>query len=92
MEARPIDSKMLTRRCVVARLQDVTMPKFRDLMSNNAGALLVLLPQDLSQLSPEEREVLSFSVETFKMKEKDLPCFGLVFTACSVLGTLLALT
>ena len=41
------------------------MPKFRDLMSNNAGALLVLLPQDLSQLSPEEREVLSFSVETF---------------------------
>ena len=71
------------------------MPKFRDLMSNNAGALLVLLPQDLSQLSPEEREVLSFSVETFisfKMKEKDLPCFGLVFTACSVLGTLLALT
>ena len=66
MEARPIDSKMLTRRCVVARLQDVTMPKFRDLMSNNAGALLVLLPQDLSQLSPEEREVLSFLVETFK--------------------------
>ena len=43
------------------------MPKFRDLMSNNAGALLVLLPQDLSQLSPEEREVLSFSVETFKL-------------------------
>ena len=25
------------------------------------------------------------------MKEKDLPCFGLVFTACSVLGRLLAL-
>jgi hypothetical protein len=57
MEARPIDAKMLTRRCVVARLQEVTMPKFRDLVTNNAGGLLVLLPPDLSKLSAEEREV-----------------------------------
>lgn len=57
MEARPIDSKMLTRRCVVARLRDLTMPKFRDIMTQNAGALLVLLPKKFPQLSHEEKEV-----------------------------------
>ena len=57
MEARSIDSKMLTRRCAVAKLQDVTMPKYRDLMTQNAGALLVILPNNLTSLSPEEKQV-----------------------------------
>lgn len=58
VEARPIDSKMLTRRCVVARLRDVTVPKFRDLMAQNAGALLVLLPKTFLDLTAEEEEVM----------------------------------
>ncbi|XP_005090447.1 nicalin-1 [Aplysia californica] len=58
MEARSIDCKMLTRRCAVAKLQDVTMPKYRDLMTQNAGALLVILPQNLGNLSAEERQHL----------------------------------
>lgn len=62
MEARAIDSKMLTRRCAVARLQDVTMPKYRELMNQNAGALLVILPENLTLLSLEERQVRSFTV------------------------------
>lgn len=60
VEARPIDSKMLTRRCVVARLRDVTVPKFRDLMAQNAGALLVLLPKTFLDLTAEEEEVMLF--------------------------------
>ncbi|XP_070210935.1 BOS complex subunit NCLN-like [Littorina saxatilis] len=75
MEARPIDSKMLTRRCVVARLRDVTMPKFRDLVTNNAGALLVLLPQDLSKLSAEEREHLQSLERDLMQEETSLPVY-----------------
>ena len=58
MEARSIDCKMLTRRCAVAKLQDVTMPKYRDLMTQNAGALLVILPQDMASLPDEEKQVI----------------------------------
>ena len=57
MEVRPMDAKMLTRRCVVAQLREVTMPKFRDLLTQNAGALLVLLPEVLSDLTEEEKKV-----------------------------------
>ncbi|KAL8588571.1 hypothetical protein ACOMHN_059525 [Nucella lapillus] len=75
MEARPIDSKMVTRRCVVARLRDVTMPKYRDLATNNAGALLVLLPQDLAQLSSEEQEHLQSLERDLMQEETSVPVF-----------------
>ncbi|GFO13534.1 nicalin [Plakobranchus ocellatus] len=69
MEARSIDSKMLTRRCAVAKLQDVTMPKYRDLMTQNAGALLVILPNNLTSLLPEEKQHLQ-SLEYELMQEQ----------------------
>lgn len=75
MEARPIDAKMLTRRCVVARLRDVTMPKFRDLLTQNAGALLILLPEKLSDLSSEEQEHLQSLERDFLAEETSLPVY-----------------
>lgn len=75
MEARPIDSKVLTRRCVVARLHDVTMPKLRDLVTNNAGALLVLLPPDLSKLSADEIDHLQSLERDLMQEDTPLPVF-----------------
>jgi hypothetical protein len=57
MEARPIDAKMITRRCIVARLQEVSISKYRDLIQENVGALLVLLPSNLSSISKEDKQV-----------------------------------
>lgn len=57
MEARPVDAKMITRRCIVARLQEVSISKYRDLIQENAGALLVLLPSDLTSISKEDKQV-----------------------------------
>lgn len=57
MEARPADAKMITRRCIVARLQEMSISKYRDLIQENAGALLILLPQNLSQISDIDRKV-----------------------------------
>lgn len=58
MEARPIDAKMITRRCIVARLLEITVAKYRELLTENAGALLVLLPQDYQELSADSRKVI----------------------------------
>ena len=57
VEARPIDTAVYTRRCVLARLRELTVDKFKDMVSQNAAALLVLLPQDLNALEQQDREV-----------------------------------
>lgn len=69
MEARSIDSKMLTRRCAVAKLKDVTMTKYRDLMTQNAGALLVILPNNFMELSAEEKQVNCLDLNLFSPEE-----------------------
>ena len=58
MEARPISSPMLTRRCILTRLSDLTADRYRDIIEQSAGALLVLLPQNLSSLAQEVIQVL----------------------------------
>ena len=50
-------SSSVIRKCVVARLGEVTLSSYRNLMDQNAGALLILLPAELGNLSSELREV-----------------------------------
>ena len=57
MEARPARSRMLGRRCVVIRLAELTIEKFRELSVSGAGAVVVLLPIDLSDVSEEMIQV-----------------------------------
>lgn len=58
MEARPLTSDMLTRRCVVTRLSDLTIDKFKDVVQTlGAGAVLILLPKNTSVASLEQLEV-----------------------------------
>ncbi|XP_041365252.1 nicalin-1-like [Gigantopelta aegis] len=80
MEVRPMDAKMLTRRCVVAQLREVTMPKFRDLLTQNAGALLILLPEILSDLTDEEKKHLQSLERDLLSEETSLPVYFLYET------------
>ncbi len=57
VEARSLDAKVVTRRCVLARLRDFTVEKYREIVSQSASGLLILLPQDLAALPKEEKEV-----------------------------------
>ena len=57
VEARPLDAGMVTRRCVLAKLCELTVEKYKDLLAQTAGGLLVLLPQNLSSLSDKDQEV-----------------------------------
>lgn len=64
MEARPLTSDMLTRRCVVTRLSDLTIDKFKDAVQTlGAGAVLILLPKNTSVASLEQLEVESLIKE-----------------------------
>ena len=41
----------------MAKLRDIAMDKYREIVSQNAGALLVLLPRNLTELPREAKEV-----------------------------------
>ena len=58
MEARPIDAKMITRRCIVTKMKEFTMAKYRELIQENAGALLIMLPKNITALSEEDTQHL----------------------------------
>lgn len=57
MEARSVDAKMLTRRCIIVRLRELTVVSYRKLVSQNVGAVLVLLPDNFTNITVEEKEV-----------------------------------
>lgn len=57
VEARPIDAQVLTRRCSIAKLREFTIDKFKEMASQNAGGLLILLPQNFDELSVEDKKV-----------------------------------
>ncbi|XP_033101240.1 nicalin-1-like [Anneissia japonica] len=49
MEARPINSNVMVRRCLVTRLAELTAERYQEIIEG-AGALLVLLPKDINSL------------------------------------------
>ena len=60
VEARSLDAKVVTRRCVLAKLKELTIEKYRDIVSQSTGGILVLLPKNLAALPQEEQEVMTF--------------------------------
>jgi len=57
VEAQPVSALSFLRKCVVAKMKDLTIDKFKDAVLQNAGGLLVVIPNNLSRLSDSEKEV-----------------------------------
>ncbi|XP_064409276.1 BOS complex subunit NCLN-like [Latimeria chalumnae] len=47
-EARTLEAGVLTRRCVIIRLVDLTLERFREALRQSAAAVLILLPHNIS--------------------------------------------
>lgn len=56
-EARSADEPSLTRRCVIMKVQDFTVEKYFEALRQNAAALLILLPQNISGVPDETIKV-----------------------------------
>lgn len=76
MEARPLDAKMVTRRCILARLKEFTGAKYRELVEQKAGGLLIILPQNLSLMSAEAKQHLqSLEQELLTAEDASVPVY-----------------
>ena len=81
MEARPMTSDMLTRRCVVTRLSDLTIERFKEaVQSLGAGAMLILLPKNTSVSSLEQMEVKKLKCNNWLMNRIAIPKFTTVLS------------
>lgn len=54
LEAKSITTWKTSRHCVITRLKDLTNYRFQDIVQR-AGALVVMLPKDMSMLSTDEK-------------------------------------
>ncbi|XP_014661861.1 PREDICTED: nicalin-1-like [Priapulus caudatus] len=75
VEARSIDAKSITRRCLVTSLQDFAADKYKYAQEQNAAGLLVLLPQNLSSLSSEEQDRLLQLEQDLMDEETSMPVY-----------------
>ena len=57
VEAQPVGASSYLRKCVVAKIKELTIDKVKDAVQQNAGGLLVVIPQELDKLSDPEKEV-----------------------------------
>ena len=55
MEVRSELAPILNRRCVFVKWEDLTSDKFDSLLERGTGALIVVLPRSLANISSEEK-------------------------------------
>lgn len=57
LEGRSISTWSTPRHCIVTRLKDLTIDMYRNVRSK-AGALIVELPESVSNITQEEKQVI----------------------------------
>lgn len=58
-EARSADEPVLTRRCVIMKVLDFTTQKYLEAQRQNAAAVLILLPKNISAVPHDTLQVTS---------------------------------
>lgn len=61
LEARSLAGWSTSRHCVVARALDITPSVFQSIRSK-AGALVIILPEEMSKLTTEEKQVIKIDI------------------------------
>nr|XP_057929689.1 nicalin-1-like [Doryrhamphus excisus] len=74
-EARSSDEPVLTRRCVIMRVADFTTTAYNEAQRQNAAAILILLPQNISSVPHETIRSFMVSESEALMKETLMPVY-----------------
>lgn len=80
LEARSLTGWGTSRHCVIVKLQDLTIDHFRNIRTK-AGALLIVLPYDLSELNSDEKQHLLLLEHAMLAQEISVPVYFATWTA-----------
>ncbi|XP_066996614.2 BOS complex subunit ncln [Anabrus simplex] len=74
LEARSVAGWGTSRHCVVTRLDEISLDQFRELRTK-AGALLIVLPNDIRSYSAEEQQYMLALEQTMLSEEVPIPVY-----------------
>ncbi|CAB3383423.1 Hypothetical predicted protein [Cloeon dipterum] len=74
MEAKALSTWSSSRHCVISKIQDLSMERFKEI-SEKAGALVVVLPSDLTALSIEDRQNILELEDLMMEREVSIPVY-----------------
>ncbi|KAJ8925817.1 hypothetical protein NQ315_009667 [Exocentrus adspersus] len=74
LEARSLSSWSSPRHCVVTKLKDLSIDSFRNIKLK-AGALLIMLPENLTDLSAEDKQHFLLLENTMIAQEISIPVY-----------------
>ncbi|XP_069571505.1 BOS complex subunit ncln [Brachyistius frenatus] len=74
-EARSAEEPSLTRRCVIMKVPDLTTERYLEAQRQNAAAILILLPQNISSISPDMIQSFMVSESESLQKETLMPVY-----------------
>ncbi|XP_026205087.1 M28_nicalin_like domain-containing protein [Anabas testudineus] len=74
-EARSADEPVLTRRCVIMKVQDFTTENYLEAQGQGAAAILILLPKNISSISHETVQSFMVSESEALLKETLMPVY-----------------
>ncbi|KAM6928227.1 BOS complex subunit ncln isoform 2-T2 [Xenentodon cancila] len=74
-EARSGDEPMLTRRCVIMKVEDFTAEKYLEAQTQNAAAVLILLPKNISSIPRDTIQSFMVSESEALQKETLIPVY-----------------
>nr|CAG4634664.1 EOG090X02MW [Alona affinis] len=70
-ESRSIETRNPARKCIIMKVQEFSTGRFRELINEGIGALLIVLPSDLDSLSDELKENI-LEAENFLLSQEIL--------------------
>ncbi|XP_023940632.2 nicalin-1 [Bicyclus anynana] len=74
LEGRSLSSWSMSRHCVVARIQDITIDQFVEIRSK-AGALLLVLPKNDTLLTDEQKEHIKLLEMAMMQQDIGIPVY-----------------
>ncbi|XP_062554629.1 BOS complex subunit ncln [Armigeres subalbatus] len=74
LEAKSLYTWQTSRHCIVTRLQDMTIDQFREIRAK-AGGLVILLPENFSSLSLEEKQHIHMLEQAMMLQEISIPVY-----------------
>lgn len=75
VEARPVTAAVFTRKCIIAKLKELTIDKYKEMVQQSAGGLLILLPTQIDDLNKEEQEHLMELEQDLMEEESQTPVY-----------------
>ena len=53
-----MDTKLPARKCVILMINEFSVSRFRELVNEGVGAILIIIPADLDSITEDLKEVV----------------------------------